>query len=275
MSNGNLYIVATPIGNLSDFTFRAKEILQEVDLIAAEDTRHSRYLLTHFGIDTKLQALHEHNEQRITQTLLKILQDGKSIALISDAGTPLISDPGMRLVQTAHKNNIKVIPIPGACALISALSAAGFNADKFIFSGFLPAKQQARRHYLSSLVKETHTQIFYEAPHRILASVNDMCEIFGKDRQAVLAKEITKLYETIANNTLEELYNWLIIDEKHQKGEFVILISGYQKTVTTEIDTETENIFKILLAELPRKQAAHLASKITGINKNILYKINL
>jgi 16S rRNA (cytidine1402-2'-O)-methyltransferase len=271
---GLLYVVATPIGNLQDFSPRAQMILQQVDLIAAEDTRHSRHLLNHFGIMTSLQSLHEHNERPQTHHFLQRLQNGESIALISDAGTPLISDPGAWLVQAALKAQITVIPIPGPSALISALSVAGFPAERFVFEGFLPTKSAARRHRLEILAQETRTLVFYEAPHRLLACLDDMVQIFGQQREAVLVKELTKIFETVHRQSLVEIIHWLKIDEQRQKGEFVIIVQGYLP-IEDEVSEETKRIFRILHSQLPLKQAAKLASEITGVSKNKLYALGI
>jgi len=274
-STGLLYIVATPIGNLQDFTFRAQSILQQVSLIAAEDTRHSRHLLTHFNITTPLQALHEHNEKQMAQVLLQRLQQGEDIALISDAGTPLISDPGQYLIQLAHEHHIQVTPIPGASALISALSVAGFSADKFVFEGFLPPKSQARLQRLELLQSDTRTLVFYEAPHRILHCLAAMEIVFGSDRGAVLVKELTKVFETVKRDKLNHLQSWLQEKPERQKGEFVIIVAGHPEIKMTEISTEAKHILKILQQNLPLKQAAKLTSEITGVSKNKLYEFGL
>ncbi len=265
-----LYIVATPIGNLGDMTYRSVEILNNVDMIAAEDTRHSKVLLRQFTINTPLHALYDHNEQLVSQTLLNKILAGQSVALISDAGTPLISDPGYHLVQLAHQQGIKVIPIPGACALITALSAAGLPTDRFCFEGFLSAKAVAREKQLSHLQRETRTLIFYESPHRILDTLQAMQTIFGAERRAVLARELTKQFETIKVAGLAELNDFVKNDVHQQKGEFVIVIQGLGEEPTI-LDEETQRIMQILLNELPVKQAAKLAAEITNKKKNVLY----
>jgi len=272
--SGVLYIVATPIGNLADMSQRAVEILRSVNFIAAEDTRHSAFLLQHYLINTKTISLHEHNEHTRSAVLLEKLQEGESIALISDAGTPLISDPGYFLVQTVRAAGIKVVPIPGACALIAALSASGLATDQFIFAGFLPAKSTHRKKALTELIDETKTLIFYEAPHRILSSLKDLVAIFGEDRNAVIARELTKIHETISQGTLAELMELVTQDANQQRGEQVILISGCEEKIVTsdEKNISTEKLLKILLAELPLKQAVDLAVKITGERKNDIYQ---
>jgi len=270
MSNakGTLYVVATPIGNLQDFSPRAQKILQEVHLIIAEDTRHSRQLLNHFHINTPLQSLHEHNEKQMTQTLLTRLQQGDNLALISDAGTPLISDPGAYFIQSVHAAQLPIVPIPGASALISALSVAGFPADSFVFEGFLSAKAHARQQRLQQLAEETRTLVFYEAPHRILSSLQDMRDSFGAQRPALLARELTKVFETIQRLPLGELLEWL--KSEKQLGEFVIVVAG-APAVEKLLTPEVERIFTLLYQELPLKQAAKLTSEITGVSKNVLY----
>ncbi|MCH9637214.1 16S rRNA (cytidine(1402)-2'-O)-methyltransferase [Rickettsiella endosymbiont of Litargus connexus] len=268
-----LYVVATPIGNLEDCSTRAIEILQTVDQIAAEDTRHSQKLLKYFGITTPLISLHEHNETISSKILLNCLKKNRSIALISDAGTPLINDPGYRLVKLAHQHGIPVIPIPGPCALITALCASGLPCDRFIFEGFLPGKNSARLKKLQEFLYETRTIIFYEAPHRILELIDDMLAVFGPKRYVVLARELTKAFETIHGDNLEKLNIWLNSDKNQQKGEFVILVEGAEYLSPYEIDRQ--RILGILLAELPIKQATSLAAKITHAKKNKLYALAL
>ncbi|MFK5969062.1 MAG: 16S rRNA (cytidine(1402)-2'-O)-methyltransferase [Candidatus Marithrix sp.] len=275
MNNGTLYSVATPIGNLQDLSPRAKSILAEVDLIAAEDTRHSRQLLTYFGISTPLQSLHEHNEKQQAQVLLRRLLNGDNIALISDAGTPLISDPGQYLLQLALTEKINIVPIPGASALISALSVAGFPADKFVFDGFLSAKTSTRQQRLEQLKIETRTLVFYEAPHRIIACVQDMLKIFGEQREVTLVKELTKMFETIYRDNLSGIINWLQDKPEHTKGEFVLVVQGFIPPDNKIITPEAERIFLLLRKELSLKQASKLTSEITGISKNSLYAAGL
>lgn len=277
MSNhsGTLYVVATPIGNLQDLSPRAQAVLSEVTLIVAEDTRHSRHLLTHFGIVTPLQSLHEHNEHQITPVLLQRLQAGDNLALISDAGTPLISDPGYYLLEMAHAQSITVIPIPGPSAIISALSVAGFPANRFVFEGFLPAKSTARQQQLAYLAQEPRTLVFYEAPHRILDCIEDMKQVFGEQRLAAVVKELTKCFETIYRSTLAELLQWLAAQPERQKGEFVIVVQGAPPLNNKILDLNTKRIFNLLRQNLPLKQAAQLTSEITGISKNILYNFGL
>jgi len=274
MNSACLYIVATPIGNLSDISERAVQILKQVDLIAVEDTRHSGKLLQHSGVSTPMQALHEHNEAKKVEQLIDLLAAGKSIALISDAGTPLISDPGYQLVKAAIDAGIKVSPVPGASALIAALSASGLPSDAFIFEGFLPNKSAGRLKKLEALADESRTLIFYEAPHRIIDCLEDMQQVFGAERVAVVARELTKTFETIKKDSLENLLSWIKADSNQQRGEFVLLIQGQEKAATT-VNAEAERILDILLQELPLKQASQLAARITGIKKNTLYQIGL
>ena len=273
--SGTLYIVATPIGNLQDFSPRAQSVLNQVNLIAAEDTRHSRHLLNHFGIKTPLQALHQHNEHQKTSILLERLKNGDNIALISDAGTPLISDPGHYLIENAHAAQITIVPIPGASALISALSAAGFPADSFIFEGFLPAKKLARQQRLEFLQTESRTLAFYESPHRLINSLSDMAEIFGEQREAVLVKELSKVFETIYRDKLSGILDWLNTKPERQKGEFVLIIQGAPPPEDKALSTEAKRIFNLLRQELPIKKAAKLTSEITGESKNSLYAFGL
>jgi len=268
---GALYIVATPIGNLEDLSPRAKMVLEKVDLIVAEDTRHSKPMLNQFGIETKIRAYHDHNERSQTPVLIEQLQAGMSIALISDAGTPLICDPGYHLLLAAHAEKIQVIPVPGPSALISALSVAGFSSEKFVFEGYLPARKTARQQRLQQLKDETRTLVFYEAPHRILASIEDAIICYGDERQAVIAKEITKRHENIQRGTLPKILDWLHSDKDLSKGEFVVVIQGDK---TSQFDTqEASRILKILLADHSVKQAARLTSEIMQGNRNDIYKL--
>lgn len=269
-----LYIVATPIGNLDDITLRAIDTLKRVDLIAAEDTRHSGLLLQHLGIKAKLFSLHDHNEQEKAHVLIEKLQSGLSIALVSDAGTPLINDPGYHLVKACRENDIKVVPIPGACAAIAALSVAGLPSDKFIYEGFLPAKSKARQDSLASLITEPRTMIFYESTHRLLETLKDMQTILGANKQIVLAKELTKTWETIVSFPVNELIDWLNQDASRQKGEFVLIVAGYTES-NKDIDPKAINTLKLLQKELPLKKAAAITAEIYGLKKNQLYQIGL
>jgi 16S rRNA (cytidine1402-2'-O)-methyltransferase len=273
---GTLYVVATPIGNLDDITARALRVLREVALIAAEDTRHSARLLQHFGIETPLAACHEHNERDQGGRFLARLEAGEDVALISDAGTPLISDPGFHLVRQARSAGVAVVPVPGACALIAALSSAGLPSDRFIFEGFLPAKANARRGRLEEMKEEPRTLIFYEAPHRILESLVDMRSVFGGDRPAVLARELTKTFETLKGAPLDELCSWVAVDSNQQRGECVVLVGGWQAPEGEgALSAEALRVLDLLLAEMPVKRAAALAAEITGVRKNLLYQAAL
>ena len=273
---GTLYVVATPIGNLDDMSARAIRILSEVALIAAEDTRHSARLMQHFGIATPLQACHEHNEREQGGRFIGRLLAGDDVALISDAGTPLISDPGYHLVRQARAEGIRVAPVPGACALVAALSAAGMPSDRFIFEGFLPAKMAARRARLELLREEPRTLIFYEAPHRILECIEDMRLIFGGERTALLGRELTKAFETLKGLPLGELSAWVAADSNQQRGECVVLVAGWEQPAGDAlVSTEALRVLDLLLAELPLKRAAALAAEITGVRKNLLYQVAL
>lgn len=270
---GTLYVVATPIGNLDDISARALRILNEVSLIAAEDTRHSTRLMQHFGIRTPLAACHEHNEREEGGRFISRLLAGEDVALISDAGTPLISDPGYHLVRQARAAQVRVVPVPGACALIAGLSAAGLPSDRFVFEGFLPAKQVARCTRLNAVKYDPRTLIFYEAPHRILDSVADMRDVFGAERPAVLARELTKAFETIQGLPLHELHDWIAADANQQRGECVLLVAGYQEPAEAlEVSLEAQRILTLLMAELPPKRAATIAADITGVHKKALYQ---
>ena len=269
---GTLFIVATPIGNLNDITYRAVETLNSIDIVLAEDTRHSKKLLKHLNIAKPIRAFHEHNEREKTQAIIDELHSGQSIALISDAGTPLISDPGYFLVAQTKKEGLKVIPIPGASALITALSASGLASDSFTFLGFLPSKQAARIKLLQTLLYQTKTSIFYESPKRILATLSDMYAIFGSSREVCLAKELTKVFETIQTDTIPNLINYLTAEKNNQKGEFVILLSANDKIDIAEAEAQLDTLLPILCAEMGASKAAKLAAKITGVDKKICYK---
>lgn len=270
---GTLYVVATPIGNLDDISARALRVLREVKLIAAEDTRHSARLLQHFGIATPLVACHEHNEREQGSRLVQRLLGGDDLALISDAGTPLISDPGYHLVRNARAAGVRVVPVPGACALIAALSASGLPSDRFVFEGFLPARSTARRQRLQALCEEPRTLLFYEAPHRLLECLADLRELFGGERPAVLARELSKTFETIKGAPLGELHDWVAADANQQRGECVLLVEGWQAPEDeAALSAEALRVLDLLLAELPLKRAAALAAEITGVRKNLLYQ---
>lgn len=268
--NGTLYIVATPIGNLSDITAHAIDCLKSVAIIACEDTRTSGKLLNHFNIPTKTWAYHDHNAEVQTPKLIEVLQSGQSIALISDAGTPLISDPGFRLVRACHQAGIKVSPVVGASAAIAALSVAGLPSDKFYFYGFLPAKTAGRQSELNKIKDLTATLIFYEAPHRIVECIDDMITVLGDNRQVTFCREITKTFETIYPSTLGELKQFVASDANQQKGEMVLVVAGANDSVND--DGKHDALLKRLLQDLSVKKAAQLASDITGAKKNALYE---
>lgn len=271
---GTLYVVATPIGNLSDMSERASRVLADVALIAAEDTRHSAKLLTHVGVSTPMVSLHEHNERERTASLLEILRRGEDVAVISDAGTPLVSDPGFDLVRAAIEAGVRVVPVPGPSASLAALSVSGLPTDRFSFEGFPPAKAAARRAVFASLREEARTLIFYESPHRIIESLADMVEVFGPDRPASFARELTKQHETVRRDRLAALAEWVARDEMQRRGEIVVLLHGAPPR-TADIDAEGERVLRVLLEELPTKQAAALAARITGAKRNALYQLAL
>jgi 16S rRNA (cytidine1402-2'-O)-methyltransferase len=271
MTTAILYVVSTPIGNLDDLSPRAVETLKKVDLIAAEDTRHSGRLMQHFAISTPMLAVHDHNERQRAQMLVNKLAEGQSIALISDAGTPLISDPGYHLVSAVREAGYQVVPVVGPCALIAGLSVSGLATDRFSFYGFLPAKSSGRKQHLQQLEKVTHTQVFYESPHRIVAMVDDIVTVMGADRKLVLARELTKTFETVYGAPAIEVQAWLAADHNQQKGEFVVLIAGAEPEELQDIGPEEERMLTLLLAELPIKKAAAITAAITGHKKKALY----
>ncbi len=268
--DSGLYVVATPIGNFGDMSQRAIEVLQNVDLIAAEDTRHSQRLLQFFAIDTPTMAYHDHSDDRALQRIGQCLEDGGCVALVSDAGTPLISDPGYRLVRYVQDGGFAVYPLPGPCAAIAALSVAGLPTDRFLFEGFLPARDGTRINRLSELAAESMTLIFYEAPHRIEASLVSMIEVFGGDREAVLAREITKTFETIRRGPLFELAQFVSGDSNQQKGEIVLIVAGRPKG-QQEIGADVSRLLLRLVQELPAKKAAAVVADCTGLRKKQLY----
>ena len=272
---GTLFVVATPIGNLQDLTPRALQVLRDVSLIAAEDTRHSARLMQHFGIATPMTACHDHNERDKGQRLVERMLAGDDIALISDAGTPLISDPGFHLVRQAREAGIKVSPVPGACALIAALSAAGMPSDRFAFEGFLPAKAHGRQQRLQALLEEPRTWLVYEAPHRLLDCLRDMQQVLGAQRRVLLARELTKTFETLHAAPLDELVAWVVADADQQRGECVLVVEGAPEPEADEVGAQALHVLDLLLAELPVKRAARLAAEITGVRKNLLYQVAL
>lgn len=273
--NGILYIVATPIGNLGDITQRALDTFAQVDLIAAEDTRHSGLLLSHYGIKKPFFALHDHNEQQKAVVLVEKLTKGENIALISDAGTPLISDPGFHLVRHCRQAGIRVVPVVGACAAIGALSCSGIASDRFCFEGFLPAKTKSRCDKLETLSEEPRTLIFYESTHRILDTLADMQKIWGSDRYIVMARELTKTWETIYGDTLGNLIEWLNEDSNRTKGEIVLIVEGKPETEEESFSPQAVKLFQLLTNEMPMKKAASIVAETFGYKKNALYQFGL
>ena len=269
---GTLYVVATPIGNLGDLTPRAIDTLASVSLIAAEDTRHSQRLMQHADISTPMISLHDHNERQRVDQLVGKLRAGASIALISDAGTPLVSDPGFQLVRGCHEAGLRVSPVPGACAAIAALSAAGLPSDRFTFEGFLPASTGARKKQLAALKREPRTMVFYESPHRIVSSLTDMVDVFGADRQASVGREMTKRHESVNVCTLSELAARFADGHEPSKGEFVVMVSGADAGEAAT-DVDSERLLTLLLAELPPSKAVKLAVKLTGQPRAALYAL--
>jgi len=272
-TTGTLFVVATPIGNLGDFSPRAREVLSEVQLVAAEDTRHTRQLLQSFGIETPLTSLHEHNEAQKSDELIERLARGESLAIVSDAGTPIISDPGFDLIAGARRRGIPVVTVPGPCAAIAAISVAGLPADRFAFEGFLPAKSAARRAQLETLTSESRTLIFYEAPHRLLETLADMSAVLGAERSATISRELTKRFETTYGGTLAELADAARRDENMSRGEIVIVVSGSTAPPAQETTLNAEQLLRALLDELSPAQAAKVTARITGVKRSELYEI--
>ena len=274
--SGKLYVVATPIGNLADFSFRAVEVLKQVDLIAAEDTRHVKMLLQHYGINKPLISLHQHNEDHASQGLADKMLSGQAIALVSDAGTPLLSDPGLPLVKLAKQADIEVTPIPGACALIAALSVSGLPITRFTFEGFLPRTSSARKTFFQEKLGDATTWAFYESSHRIQAALEDMAGIFPAEHEIVIAREITKLHETILKAPLAEALQQVQNNENMRKGEFVVIVAGRKiETDEQSLSEEQLKILRLLLAECSIKTAVALATEITGQRKKLLYQAAL
>ena len=270
--SGVLYIVATPLGNLGDMSQRAIDTLQQVDLIAAEDTRHSKKLLVHFGIDKPMIAFHEHNERDRSNEILAQLQAGRQIALISDAGTPLISDPGYHLIRQLHDAGIRVVPIPGPSAVITALCASGLATDRFCFEGFLPSKTIARDKVLTELARETRTLVFYESPHRLLETLAAMLQAFGPGRRMTLARELTKTFETIRQDTIANIASWVEANPEQQKGESVLIVEGAVQQPSDRYEVDSDKLLLTLLSYMSVKDAAHHAAHLTGQGKNELYQ---
>jgi len=271
VAGGVLYVVATPIGNLADMTVRAVDTLKNVSVVAAEDTRHTRKLFERHGIDTALVSLHEHNEDQQAPSLIKRMVGGETVALVSDAGTPLLSDPGYRFVKEAAAAGIAISPIPGASAITAALCVAGLPTDRFAFEGFLPAKQAARKSRLTELSREARTQVFFESSHRILAALEDLQDCFGQDRSAAVCREMTKQFETILRGTLGDLLARIGTDTDQRKGEFVIVVAGYESSDGENLAAGLE-MARALLDYLPPTQAAKVAAKLTGASRREIYE---
>ena len=275
LTKGTLFVVATPIGHLDDLSPRAKQVLQEVDLIAAEDTRHTGRLLSHFGIKTRQMAVHEHNEEKLVSRLIGKLQDGQSIALVSDAGTPLVSDPGYRLLRAAHEHGIHVSPVPGASAVIAALSVAGLPTDRFCFEGFLPAKKSARQSRLQELAEESRTIVCFESVHRIGECLNDLMAAFGPERHAFIGRELTKMHEQCVSGTLLELAEMPEDGRISLKGEFVLAVEGQGATETSTVNIDLNQLLQELAAVLPGSQAVDVVASLTGRGRNEVYRLML
>jgi 16S rRNA (cytidine1402-2'-O)-methyltransferase len=275
LTKGTLFVVATPIGHLDDLSPRARQVLQEVDLIAAEDTRHTGRLLSHFGIKTRQMALHEHNEEKLVSGLLGKLEDGQSIALVSDAGTPLVSDPGYRLLRAVHEHGIQVSPLPGASAAIAALSVAGLPIDRFCFEGFLPAKKSARQGRLQELAEEPRTIVFFESVHRIGECLSDLITCFGAGRHAFLGRELTKMHEQCVSGTLAELKGMTEDGQITLKGEFVLAVEGQHGTETATVNIELNQLIQELTEVLPGSQAVDIVASLTGRGRNEVYRLML
>ncbi len=275
MSDSLLYIVSTPIGNLGDMTPRAIEVLRQVDVIAAEDTRHSKRLMNHFGIATPLIPCHDHNERHQAEMIVRRMQAGETVALISDAGTPLISDPGFYLVRSVREAGFRVVPVPGACAFVAALSVSGLPTDRFYFEGFLPAKGAGRCKRIEALAAFSSTWGVYESPHRIMDLMEDLSAVLGDGRYITLAREITKTFETVIAGTVSEVQAVLASDSNQQRGEFVVLVEGYKEEESSEISPEIEKMLQRLMDDLPIKKAASVVADLTGVRKKVLYELGL
>lgn len=275
MAENQLYVVATPIGNLADITIRAQEVLEMVDIIAAEDTRHTKRLLNHLGVQKPLLAAHDHNEAFAAGTIVEKLQSGMNVALVSDAGTPLIADPGFHVAKEVADAGFDVIPVPGACAVITALCAAALPTDRFIFDGFLPAKTSGRKQYFASVKNEERTLVVYESPHRILESLKDLQNELGEDKEIVVARELTKTFETFLRGTVASILATMEADSNQQRGEFVVMIRGALAKKKLDVPQDAIDLVVLLSEELPMKKAAALAAKHTGFKKNQLYQLAL
>jgi 16S rRNA (cytidine1402-2'-O)-methyltransferase len=272
LTESTLFVVATPIGNLDDLSPRARKVLEAADLIAAEDTRHTRPLLSHFGIKTPQIALHEHNEEALVSELIGKLLEGQNVALVSDAGTPLISDPGFRLLRAAHAHGVQVSPIPGPSAVLAALSVAGLPTDRFCFEGFLPAKQSARLTRLQKLAQETRTIVCFESVHRIADCLSDLLQTFGTERHAFIGRELTKMHEQCVSGTLEELKRMTDDGRISLKGEFVLVVEGQRATETTVVNIDINQLLEEITAVLPGSQAVDVVASITGRGRNEVYR---
>lgn len=275
MAENQLYVVATPIGNLADITLRAQQVLEMVDIIAAEDTRHTKKLLNHLGIQKPLMATHDHNEAQAAAQILEKLAAGQNVAIVSDAGTPLIADPGYHVAEQVAKAGFNVVPVPGACAVITALCAAALPTDRFIFDGFLPAKTTGRKSYFESIKHEERTLVVYESPHRILAAVDDLIETLGGDKEIVLARELTKTFETFLRGTAQSIKDIMEADSNQQRGEFVMMIRGVPSNKKSEVSQDALDLTLLIAQELPLKKAAAIVSTHTGFKKNQLYQLAL
>lgn len=275
MHQNQLYVVATPIGNLADISERAHQVFEAVDIIAAEDTRHTKRLLNHLGINKQLIAVHDHNESQAAAVLIDRLGQGQNVALVSDAGTPLIADPGYHVLKEVVQAGFNVVPVPGACAVITALCASALPTDRFIFDGFLPPKTGARQQYFQSIQGEERTVVVYESPHRIVASLQDLQTVLGVEKEIVVARELTKTFETFLRGSISDVLSQVEADNNQQKGEFVLMIRGAPQAKKQDVSPEAIELLKVLADELPLKQAAALTAKATGFKKNKLYQIGL
>lgn len=275
MHQNQLYVVATPIGNLADISERAHQVFEAVDIIAAEDTRHTKRLLNHLGINKQLIAVHDHNESQAAAVLIDRLGQGQNVALVSDAGTPLIADPGYHVLKEVVQAGFNVVPVPGACAVITALCASALPTDRFIFDGFLPPKTGARQQYFQSIQGEERTVVVYESPHRIVASLQDLQAVLGDEKEIVVARELTKTFETFLRGSISDVLSQVEADSNQQKGEFVLMIRGAPQAKKQDVSPEAIELLKVLADELPLKQAAALTAKATGFKKNKLYQIGL
>ena len=275
MAENQLYVVATPIGNLADITLRAQQVLESVDIIAAEDTRHTKKLLNHLGIQKPLMATHDHNEAQAAQHIIEKLQTGQNVAIVSDAGTPLIADPGYHVADQVAKAGFNIVPVPGACAVITALCAAALPTDRFIFDGFLPAKTTARKSYFESIKHEERTLVMYESPHRIMATLEDLIAVLGADKEIVVARELTKTFETFNRGSAGEIRELMQADSNQQRGEFVLMVRGVLSNKKLEVSQEALDLTLLIAKELPLKKAAAIVSEHTGFKKNQLYQLAL